>query len=346
MFPCATLVGAAKRLPLLLLLAAAPAAAADPSPPEPGPWDLGAVVGLNLSQSAYSSNWSGGDVGSVVWVVHSDMSAERQFTTRFDLKNVLQLAYGQTSKQRRDATDPTRLIWDRPEKSTDQVVLESTGRFTLQKWVDPYLAFRAETQFLDQSDPRGALRFNPVKLTESAGFARVFQKTADRELITRLGLALRESFGREFTGPSGGATRSFTTQDGGFEWQTTATQPVLDKAVLYKGRLLVYLPMFYTQSDALKRFDELALAVDPTRPRVANYWKAPDVDFQSTFTAQIAKYLSVNLYLELMYDKFDAATEVDTSKDPALLIPIVDHSVRKAGQFKQTLALGLTYTLF
>ncbi|MBT7617797.1 MAG: hypothetical protein HN590_10995, partial [Calditrichaeota bacterium] len=51
------------------------------------------------------------------------------------------------------------------------------------------------------------------------------------------------------------------------------------------------------------------------------YWKAVDINWENIFTANITKYLMVNLYLQLLYDK-----EVDLG-----------------GRLKQTLSLGLTY---
>ncbi|MCC7101008.1 MAG: hypothetical protein IT500_15605, partial [Rubrivivax sp.] len=62
--------------------------------------------------------------------------------------------------------------------------------------------------------------------------------------------------------------------------------------------------------------------------------------------ASITKYLSVNLYAQLVYDKFDSAANVDGTLPLADQLVEVDRNVRKAGQFKETLSLGLTYRLF
>ena len=53
-------------------------------------------------------------------------------------------------------------------------------------------------------------------------------------------------------------------------------------------------------------------------------WKAIDVNWENRVSAAVAKYVTVSLYLQLLYDK-----ETDTR-----------------GRFKETLALGLTYKLF
>ena len=79
---------------------------------------------------------------------------------------------------------------------------------------------------------------------------------------------------------------------------------------------------------------------------MADFWKSPDVNFQNTFTAQITKHLSVNLFAQWSYDKFDAAANVDATQPVAAQIAEIDRNVRKAGQFRETLALGLSYRLF
>ncbi len=324
----------------------APAArAADSLQTVPGPWTLSWVAGLNLSQSTFSDNWAGGDNGSMVWVLNSDLKAERQFSSFYDLSNRLQLAYGQTLQQGRDPADPNRLVWASPKKSTDLIQFESTSRFTFGGWVDPYLGFRLDTQFRDESSPLGVIPFSPVRLTESAGAARVLQKTADRELITRVGFGFRENLARQFD-PATLEKVKVSTTDGGFEWKTSATQPLFGKKVLYKGELLVFQPVFYSQSSALERFDQDARAYDPGRESVANFWKATNVNFQNLFTAQITKILNVNLAVQWVYLKFDEATAIENNTPIADRILAVDHGIRKAGQFKETLAIGLSYALF
>lgn len=336
------------RVPTLLVLVPAlglgflPSGVAAAEPLPPGPWKLGTTFGLNLSQSAFSDNWAGGDRGSIVWVVNSDARAERQFSTTFNLTHLLQLAYGQAARQ--TGTDGS--TWDRPDKTTDLIAFESTGRFTLGAFVDPYLALRLDSQFSDQSNPIGRIPFNPIKLKESAGIARMLVKTEDREVLTRLGFGLRQTFGRSFVDPVTREKSSFTSTDGGVEWQTTASWPVLEKKVLYQSTLLVFRPVFYSRSDALETFDVAARAADPGREAVADFWKATDVNFLNTFTAQITKSVGVTLVIQLVYDKFDTAANVDNSLALPVLVAEVDRNVRKAGQFKETLALTLTYQLF
>ena len=332
----------------LLLFASTAAFSAD-EPIEPGPWKFGALAGLNLSQSAFSDNWAGGDKGAINWVANADLGADRQVSQKFHWGNKLELAFGQTSTQ--EAVADGEKSWSRPDKTTDRVFFESLGRFTLGGFVDPYLAGQLESQFLDESNPVGKLTLNPLKLTESGGVARVFHSDETSELQSRLGFGLRQSIARTFTDATGEATESFTTSDGGFEFQTDAKQPLLDGKVLYQGRLKVFLPIFSSQSSDLEDFDALVLAdVDADAEEIADFWKAADVDFINTFSAEITSWMSVNLLIQWAYDKFDAATnvdlaawdDVDPTKRDAILSEIYG-GVRKTGQFKQTLAIGLSY---
>lgn len=334
------------------LLAAAPVRAEDAKPIEPGPWKFGTNVGLNLSQSAFSTNWAGGDRGSLVWVLNSQSSAERQYSKSFNWSNTLNLAYGQTAQQV-PGTSASQLKWDSPDKTTDAIALQSVGRWTLGGLIDPYVAFGAESQFQDQSDPRGKLSLNPIKLKESAGIARLLFKTDDSEGISRLGFGFRQTMAKTFTDALGENTQSFTTNDGGIEWQTDVKKPLLEKKVLYKGTLLVYQPVFYSKSSALETVDAALVGAFPGRESIADFWKATDINFNNNFSAQITKSIGVNLAVQWVYDKFDAAALVDpalaASSDLAVrdaYVAQIDKNVRKAGQFKEVLALALTYRLF
>jgi Protein of unknown function (DUF3078) len=339
----------------LLAASAAPTAVRADAPPTPGPWALSATGGLNLAESAFSDNWSGGDKGALNWILNADLGAKRQMGTRFNWANELQLAFGQTSTQEADGSNGAAKHWSTPDKTTDLILFESDGRFTLGAFVDPYVSFRLDSQFRDDSQPQGRLILNPLKLTETAGIARVLDcgdpdsTGCKTQWLVRAGFGFRQSFARSFTDSVGTSTKRFTTNDGGVEFQSTAKYRLASDRVLYDGKLLVFLPVFYSRSDALKDFDSLARAASPGREAVADFWKAPDVNFQNTFTSPITSWLNVNLYLQWVYDKFDAATNVDVTGvagDPAaldLLESKVDAGIRKAGQFKQTLGIGLTY---
>jgi len=332
---------------VLIVASAGLVRAEDKKPIEPGPWKFGEVVSLNLSQSSFSTNWAGGDRGSIVWVLGSASTAERQFTKQFNSSSALTLAYGQTSRQDVDPNDPNGRVWSTPDKTTDQILLESTGRFTLNGFADPYVAFRGESQFQDQSNPLGIVNVNPIKLKESAGIAKVLVKADDRETITRLGFGFRQTLSKTLLSANPRTTSSSSENDGGFEWQTNVKQPILQKKVLWTASLLVFQPVFYSGASALDQFDaDIAAQAVVRHEASADFWKATDVNFQNTFAAQITKNISVNLFAQLVYDKYDAVAKLDPNASLAARELAVTHNTRKAGQFKETLALGFNYRLF
>jgi hypothetical protein len=328
---------------LSLAFAAGTARADLPKRLAPGPWTTSEEVSLNLSQSAFSNNWSGGDRGSIVAVAGSVTCVKGQVRTGFNQEFKLRLAYGKTEQQASDPANPGRNLWGTPDKTTDQILFESTGRFTAAWIADPFLALRVESQFEDQSNPAGVLNLNPIKITESGGFARALAQTDTTSTITRLGFGFRQTIGRTLLGASPRTIASFHSNDGGIQWQTDVTQPLLDRHVMYTGSLLVFKPLFYSKSTALEQFDRAARAAYPGREAVAGFWKVAKVNFQNAFVAQITKRINVNLAAQLVYDKFDVAASVDDTQPLAGQIADVDRNVRKAGQFKEALALGFTY---
>jgi hypothetical protein len=324
----------------------APPAVADSTALNPGPWGWTGKLGVNLAQSAFSPNWKGGDTGSFAWTMLGEFTAERQLTTGFNWSNRLAFAYGQTARQDRTA-GVEDLTWQQPAKSTDLLRFESLARWTGTHWANPFASIGAETQFLDQSSPIGTIHLNPIKVRETVGMVHVFDKSETREFITRLGVGARETFAKSFVDPVTKETASFTSTDGGIEWQTTANQPISGGKITYRTRLLVFAPLFYSSASALEDYDAAVTAIDPTHTPVADYWRGPDVDWTNAFTTKVTKVISVDLFLELIYDKFDTAANVDNSLPlDTVLRPEIERNIRLAGQFKQTLGLGISANIF
>jgi hypothetical protein len=269
------------------------------------PWDASVDANLTVTQNAYSDNWEGGEVGSIAWAFTSNSHAQRQFRPTLHTKNTLKLAFGQTHSQDKETKD-----WAHPVKSTDLIDFETVLRFTFGWFVDPFAAGRVKTQFLDQRDPEEDKFINPVLITESLGVARVLLKEEDREWTARIGGAFRQHIDSNALVDSLAGTReSQTTTDGGFQLDSEFVTPLAGDRLSFSSKLTVYKAIFFSESDEVEgQFNE-------------DYWKAPDVDWENIFTASITKYLMVNLYINLLYDK-----EIDVG-----------------GRLKETLSVGLTY---
>lgn len=291
-------VAASLLIGLVFLLALASIAAADP-------WKISLDLGLNLTQNSYSNNWTGGEIGSVAWVSMANGIFERQFSPIFNFKNTTKLQFGQTHTQ-----DEITKDWKKPIKSTDKIDIENLGRFTLQAWVDPYVAFRIESQFLDASYNPVKRLFNPMLLTESAGIAKTIF-TRDKDLVaTRLGFSLRENINRAIIDTATESTETQTASDGGIESVTDA-QYKLAPNINYTGKLSLFKAFFFSKADDFKGTP------------AEDYWKAVDVNLENGISVAISKYIVLNFYTQLLYDK-----QVDLG-----------------GRFKETFALGLTYKM-
>jgi hypothetical protein len=81
--------------------------------------------------------------------------------------------------------------------------------------VDPFLSLRAESQFIDQSDPALTRIINPILLTESAGVMKTLWKKERDEFSVRLGAAFREKLDREVLNVVSNEREMVTTVDGG-----------------------------------------------------------------------------------------------------------------------------------
>jgi hypothetical protein len=312
---------------------------------QPGPWHFEMIAGLNLNQSTFSNNWAGGDRGSYAWSIKSDLRAERQYTESFNWTSTLNLAYGMTAKQVEDPDSPRHNTWDRPEKNNDQILLESTGRWGKHSF-NPYLQFRFESQFWDKSDPRGDFNFNPLRFNEVAGITKIFQKTENKEILTRLGFSMRQNVAKTFQDLTGDKSATTSTFDGGLEWQSIASFPFSQERFTLNSRLVVFVPLLYSAKNDLARFDADLADSNMTRDAIADYWRVPSADWQNTLTAKITNVLSVNLFFQLVYEKFDTSTDLNPDLPLEVRIANSDVGIRKAAQWKQTLALGLSYRFF
>ena len=269
------------------------------------PWKKTIDLGFTITQNSYSDNWVGGEVGNIGWISLANGIFEKQVSPKFNFRNNTNLQFGQTHSQNKDTKN-----WEKPVKSTDKIDFDNLGRFTLNAFVDPFVAFRLQSQFLDGSyGPKDRL-FNPILLTESAGIAKSLLNRDKNQVISRIGFSLRENLDRAIEDTVTNSTKYKTNTDGGLEFVTDATYQ-LTKNLNYVGKMTLFKAMFFSKADDFKGTPE------------ENYWKAVDVNWENTFAASVSKYISVNLYTQLLYDK----------------------QISLKGRFKENFGLGFTYKL-
>lgn len=306
-----------------------------------GIWQKDLELGVNILQSSYSQNWKGGEKGSMVWTGNFDARLEKQFTERTNWRNTLKLTYGQTHNQERNESGD--LYWKKPDKTDDIIDLESLFRWTPQSGWDPYISFNFTSMFEDISDVEGRpINFNPLTFKEGVGISRPWVKTEDRYLMSRLGLAFIQN-SRSFFLESGpdAATERKGSLEMAAELITEYKTKALDGAIDWESKLTLILPFAYSGKSIIE--DEIDLEAYGLPDDLASYTTTLDVDWENTFNANITKVISVKLFIRWVYDKYDNTVTPLVENGDVVNIADVQNAIRKAGQFKQTLALGFSY---
>jgi hypothetical protein len=270
-----------------------------------GEWKKSLIIDFTTTQTSYSNSWVGGEAGSVNWVANLNGLAEKQMTEWMDFKATLKLSFGQTVTQ--NAEDKR---WSRPQKSTDLIDWENVGRFTAGWFVDPYLAFRLQSQFLDASVKEKRRYFNPLKLTESAGLARKFYEKDNDFITTRFGLGIRQTIKTVIIDSVRLTTGDSTLVDGGLE-SVTDVKITINEKLAYTGKLTLYKALYYSEKNQVQGTP------------FENDWKAIDVNWENIISASLSKIITVNFYTQLLYDK----------------------EVSRRGRFKETLSIGFVFKM-
>jgi len=115
----------------------------------------------------------------------------------------------------------------------------------------------------------------------------------------------------------------------------------LDGRVDWESKLTLSLPVMYSSKSIIE--DDLNLVAAGLPEDMADYTTALDVDWENSFTAKITKVISVKLFVRWVYDKYDNTVGPVVENGNLINAADVANAIRKAGQFKQTLALGFSY---
>jgi len=278
----------------------------DSSAADENKWKVDINSNVALSWNYYGDNWTGDELSSFAWTAQFNTVLEKQLVKILNNKNTFKLSYGQTKQQHKDSTGERE--WLDFEKSTDLIDLESLLRFTLNEFVDPYIGFRLISQFYDARDTLQARTVNPVELTESFGAARSIVKDDNVTWDARLAGAARQTVDRFKD------REDWTTHDGGLEFVTGFKATNKDNWWTFTSDFKLYEALFSSKSDT-----------DTT-----SNWRYPDINWENSLTINLHKYIMLNWYMQLLYDK-----EVDVNPKTGEL----DSGAR----FKNTLSLGLTF---
>ena len=286
------------RAPVLLLAISFPSFSAATTP-----WVVDVDANVTLTQNAYTTSWIGSEKGAVAWASKLDFVAERQMTTIFSNRNTLKLAFGQTRTQFEDRS------WGKLMKSTDLIDFETMGRFTLDGWVEPFLAVRLISQFVDGTDSTQNHYVNPLDIFESFGVSRALVANDFTKWNARLGGAVNQNVKRYTLDDTHAGYYTKTKNSAGLEFVTELKAKARQGLLDYSSLLTIY--------EALASSEAEKTNGTPT----ANFWRYPDINWENIASVNITKYVMVNLTLQLLYDR----------------------ELHANARIKEVLALGLTY---
>jgi hypothetical protein len=252
-------------------------------------WNNEVIGSLNLTQASFD-NWSGGGENSLAWQFKF-LGKFMHEQTSYNWTTTGKIEYGQTKLGDLES-----------RKSIDEIRLESIYTRKINLYVNPYVAVTGETQltkgykYSETSKTAFSDFFDPAYFTQSAGIGY----SPNDQFKTRLGAALKETITRNFPTPFADDPDTKdkiekTKVELGAESVTDYTQKLAEK-MLFTSKLELF--------SNFKALNEV------------------DVRWDNILTAEVSKYVNVNLNFKLFYDR--------------------DISVKR--QLKQSLALGLTYT--
>ncbi|MBI9032367.1 hypothetical protein JEZ13_10280 [bacterium] len=264
-------------------------------------WEYSFDVKGTLSQSFYTDNWDGEEESNINWLIQGNMTANKQLLDWFRSMNTLKMKFGQIYDTEKDpVTDAQLPGWQEPRKSDDEIDLLSLGLITLDGWVDPYVSLRLETVF-EGTNKRA---FDPARFSQGIGASKIIFEEPRLGLNTRAGLLMRENYIYGVSPMIDGGAESVTE----FMWVCP-----FDKTK-FTSNLFLFQAFFNSEEDDL---------VDVNGEKIDD-WKQLDIEWTNELSIQLYKYLSFNVYTQLLYDK-----EIDYT-----------------GRFKQTSGLSITYKLF
>lgn len=232
-------------------------------------WNMSGIVGLNLSQTAFS-NWAQGGTNSLAYSVYTNLGGV-YFSFPWKWKNRLNVIYGRTRLE------------DVGYRTTENdIYFESVGSRNIGWAVDPYFAvtFRSSiTKGYDYKvDPSVQIVdfFDPGYLTEAIGF------TYDKNKIisTRLGVALQETFADKF------AAMYSDDPDTPDKIEKFKLETGLESVTEVKYEFLHNMS-YYSFLRLFTRFDAL------------DVW---DVRWDNIISAKVNEYVNVNLSVTLLHE--------------------------------------------
>jgi len=251
-------------------------------------WQSDLVGNINLTQTSFD-NWKQGGENSIAWQLNLNFKFLND-QQKYSWSNSGKFTYGSTKTSGQEI-----------KKSIDEIKLESVFTYKLAKFINPFAAATGESQFAAGYD-YGLARKKQVSAFMDPGYFRESfgMGYKPNEMIqTRLGAALKQTITSHYPAPYADDPTTIKTEktknELGVESVTDINWKVSENSLLTSK-----LELF----SAMKALNET------------------DVNWDTFFSAKIAKYVNINFNLKLFYDK----------------------DISSKRQIKQAIAFGLTYT--
>ena len=282
---------------ILLAVFAGAAFTADPTP-----WIIDVDANVTVTQNAYTESWIGSEKGAISWASKLNFVTERQFTPVFNHRNTLKLAFGQTKTQNENRS------WGDLLKSTDLIDFETLQRFTL-KGVEPFVAVRLISQFVDGTDTGQNHYVNPINLFESFGIARPLVTKPEANWNARFGGAVNQIITRYTRDDTHEHSSTKVVNSTGLELVTELKVKAREGLLDFSSLLTLYEALVSSEAEK----------TDGTSRE--NFWRYPDINWENILSVNITKYIMINLTAQLLYDR----------------------ELHANARIKEVLALGITY---
>lgn len=244
-----------KAILLILALSSANAIAqTDSVKVPPYGWKNEMVAAVTLSQIAFT-NWTAGGDNALAWALTADgKSVDEQEKTTWT--NNYKFAFGQA-----------RLGDGNLRKTDDKIDLESILSYKMTQYVNPYAAVTFKSQFAkgfkytNNIETPVSKFFDPAYITQSVGAGI----QATKEIKTRLGFALRETFANQFAAiytddPSTPGIEK-SKVEGGIESVTDVDWKIADN-ILFTSKLELFAPFKTIDHIDIRSDNKLTMAVN------------------------------------------------------------------------------------
>ena len=284
----------AKTLLIVLLFISITLSAADKDKKKEVPqktWIPAGVAGLNISQISLS-NWTQGGEDALAFVAYGNFGLN-YFDKPWGFVNTLKMAVGKTKLGSQDY-----------RTSDNEIFMENLVSYEAGWFAKPFFSNTFRSVILpgyDYPDAAAPIQksafFDPGYLMQSFGL--VYE--ASKSFSTRLGFGMQETFASKFAP----------------QYSDDKDTPELEKFKFEAGVESVTKALF-------KLDDNLAYGTELRLFSAFNALDVWDVRWDNTITAQINKYVNVNLNVLVVHD--------------------IDQTRRT--QIKEALQIGLTYVIF